>query len=154
MDSEHRHELKTNELAEWIEHFPQFCKKNGSTIIGAILIICAILSYFVFKGKSQQAGQEQHADALLPTLEEQPVTEQDRKVITGRERSDGDQPDTQGQYRHEHGPPAPGHEIGAEAQPGAQGAPLTTAAQGRDRKVHHAQGEQRLEGVMVCVAQH
>lgn len=62
MDSEHRHELKTNELAAWIEHFPGFCKKNGSQIIGALLIIAAIISYFVFKSSSKQSGLKQQAE--------------------------------------------------------------------------------------------
>jgi hypothetical protein len=59
MDSEHRHELKTNELAEWIEHFPEFCKKNTRQIIGALLIIAAVISYFFFKSSGQQADIEQ-----------------------------------------------------------------------------------------------
>jgi hypothetical protein len=61
MDAEHRHELKTNELAEWIEHFPQFCKKNGSTIILGILIVVVIIGYSIFKNKSQQGDLEQQA---------------------------------------------------------------------------------------------
>jgi len=54
MDSEHRHELKANEFEDFIKNFPEFCKKNGSTIIGVILIIAAIVSYFGFKNKKQK----------------------------------------------------------------------------------------------------
>lgn len=61
MDAEHRHELKTNELADWINHFPQFCKKNLSNIIGVTLIIAAVISFFVFKGKKTAANTDQQA---------------------------------------------------------------------------------------------
>ncbi len=59
MDAEHRHELKTNELEDWIKHFPEFCKKNRHQIVGVILIIAAFISYFFFKNTTQQAGLEQ-----------------------------------------------------------------------------------------------
>ena len=39
MDSEHRHELKTNELADWIVHAPEYLRKNYLTILGVLLII-------------------------------------------------------------------------------------------------------------------
>jgi tetratricopeptide (TPR) repeat protein len=39
MKSEHRHELKTNELAEWITHFPQWARENRIIIIGVLLVI-------------------------------------------------------------------------------------------------------------------
>jgi hypothetical protein len=38
MDSQHRHELKTNELAEGLKHLPGLLKDNANTIIGIILI--------------------------------------------------------------------------------------------------------------------
>ncbi len=45
MDSKHRHELKTNELADWLGHFPEFCKRNLSTIIGVALIIIGLVTW-------------------------------------------------------------------------------------------------------------
>ena len=42
MDSEHRHELKTNELADWIGHAPDFIRKNYMQILGGILVIIGI----------------------------------------------------------------------------------------------------------------
>jgi len=45
MKAEHRHELKTNELAEWLANFPKWFKENLKTIIYvavvAILVIAA-----------------------------------------------------------------------------------------------------------------
>ena len=46
MDSEHRHELKTNELADWLGHLPDFLHKNAKTIIGVALIIAAVIVFF------------------------------------------------------------------------------------------------------------
>ncbi len=47
MKSEHRHELKTNELAEFIEHFPQWAKSNMWRIIYvAVLLVVVIGIYF------------------------------------------------------------------------------------------------------------
>jgi hypothetical protein len=58
MDAEHRHELKTNELAEVMTHFPAFFKKHGRQVIGAVLIAAAIISYFVFDKKDQKENSE------------------------------------------------------------------------------------------------
>lgn len=41
MKSSHRHELKTNELAEWLSNLPQWAKENRITIIGALVLIVA-----------------------------------------------------------------------------------------------------------------
>ena len=43
MDSEHRHELKTNELASWIDHAPEYLKKNYMQVIGVVIILVAIV---------------------------------------------------------------------------------------------------------------
>ena len=43
MDSEHRHELKTNELADFIGHLPDFFRKYSNQIIGVILILIALM---------------------------------------------------------------------------------------------------------------
>ena len=43
MDSEHRHELKTNELAGWISHAPDYLKKNYMQVVGVALILAAIV---------------------------------------------------------------------------------------------------------------
>ena len=34
MRSDHRHELKTNELADWIAHFPEWANKNRTSLVG------------------------------------------------------------------------------------------------------------------------
>lgn len=65
MDAEHRHELKTNELADWIGHFPGFCRENAKTIIGVGLIIAAAGVYFYSRGVRARSQFEQEAQAIL-----------------------------------------------------------------------------------------
>ena len=47
MKSDHRHELKTNELADWMAHFPEWAKQNRTNLIlVAVVIIAAVAVYF------------------------------------------------------------------------------------------------------------
>jgi hypothetical protein len=48
MKSEHRHELKTNELAEWIANFPQWFQENMMTVIIGVVIVAGLIVYTVF----------------------------------------------------------------------------------------------------------
>lgn len=54
MDSEHRHELKSNELAHFLTHFPEFLKKNANMIIGVALILIALITWPMFNRMSQK----------------------------------------------------------------------------------------------------
>ena len=54
MDSEHRHELKSNELANFLTHFPDFLKKNANIIIGVALIAIALITWPMFNRMSRQ----------------------------------------------------------------------------------------------------
>lgn len=48
MKSDHRHELKTNELADWIMNFPEWANENRTSLIGAAaVIVVALLVYFL-----------------------------------------------------------------------------------------------------------
>jgi tetratricopeptide (TPR) repeat protein len=47
MKSNHRHELKTNELADWLTHLPEWFKENQTTLIAsAAVIVVAVVVYF------------------------------------------------------------------------------------------------------------
>lgn len=48
MDAEHRHELKTNELADWLRQTPEYLKKNANTIIGIALIVIGLVTWPMF----------------------------------------------------------------------------------------------------------
>ena len=64
MDAEHRHELKTNELADWMGHFPDICRKNAKTIIGVGLIIAAVVVFFYSRGVRAKSQFEQETQAM------------------------------------------------------------------------------------------
>ena len=53
MKSEHRHELQTNELAEFISQLPEYLKKNARSIIAVLLIIAGIISWPILNRKKQ-----------------------------------------------------------------------------------------------------
>lgn len=54
MDSEHRHDLKTNELAQGLAHLPELIKKNANTIIGLALIVVGLITWPMFNKMSRQ----------------------------------------------------------------------------------------------------
>jgi tetratricopeptide (TPR) repeat protein len=61
MKSDHRHELKTNELADWLAHFPEWVKENRNTLLaGAVVLVVAVGVYFwVFYRRNVVATQTQ-----------------------------------------------------------------------------------------------
>ena len=72
MDAEHRHELKTNELAEWMVNFPQFVKENSNKIIGVSLIVIGLISWPLFnKMKTQSEVREQSEVISMIDMAEQ-----------------------------------------------------------------------------------
>ena len=71
MKSDHRHELKTNELAEWIANFPQWARDNGKIIISvsvvAVLVIGSALWYWR-KTKVESVQQQLEFTNLIAKL--------------------------------------------------------------------------------------
>ena len=61
MKSDHRHDLKTNELAEWLINFPQWTKDNLITIICVLGLIVAAagVCFWKFYGKKEASLQKQ-----------------------------------------------------------------------------------------------
>jgi tetratricopeptide (TPR) repeat protein len=49
MKPEHRHQLKTNDLADWIVNFPQWAKKNATTIIYISVLIVVVAGVYFWK---------------------------------------------------------------------------------------------------------
>ena len=62
MDSGHRHELKTNELADWVAHAPQYLRDNSRTIIGISLIVIGLLTWPMFSERSKNAKLNEQAE--------------------------------------------------------------------------------------------
>jgi len=47
MRADHRHDLKTNELADWLMHFPDWLRENRNSLLGmAGIIVIAVAVYF------------------------------------------------------------------------------------------------------------
>lgn len=61
MKSEERHELKTNELAEWIANFPEWAKENTGNIAYAaiVIIIVGVAAYFKWYRPTHTISREQ-----------------------------------------------------------------------------------------------
>jgi tetratricopeptide (TPR) repeat protein len=49
MKSEHRHKLKTNELADWIVNFPQWARENSTMIIYISVLIVVVVGVYFWK---------------------------------------------------------------------------------------------------------
>jgi len=62
MDPKHRHELKTNELADWITHLPDFLRRNWAQLVGLALIITGVLGVPIVKRTRQNAAQTRQAE--------------------------------------------------------------------------------------------
>lgn len=56
MKPDHRHELKTNELAEWIANFPQWAKENRIMIIGVVVIIVVLGAVYGWRIHSKKVA--------------------------------------------------------------------------------------------------
>lgn len=61
MKSEERHELKTNELAQWIANFPEWAKENTSNIayVAIVIIIVGVAAYFKWYRPTHTVSREQ-----------------------------------------------------------------------------------------------
>ncbi|MHC4271923.1 MAG: tetratricopeptide repeat protein [Planctomycetota bacterium] len=84
MKSEHRHELKTNELAEWLMNFPNWFKENLNMIIyvsAGILIIFLVFGYIWYTRNVQTVEQKtEFTNAVLA------IPEQKTRIINDQMR--------------------------------------------------------------------
>lgn len=75
MDAEHRHELKSNELAEWIGRIPQMIKENTNIVIGVALILIGLLSWPLLSRMAQEKDLSQMAEVTnsIQMLQEETI---------------------------------------------------------------------------------
>ena len=61
MKSDHRHELKTNELADWIGHLPEWVNENRTTLIaaGAVAVVAVGVYFVKFYRKDSAVARRQ-----------------------------------------------------------------------------------------------
>lgn len=69
MKSDHRHELKTNELAEWIANFPQWARDNGkiAIIVSAVAVLVVVSALWYWRKTKVESVQQQLAFTSLIT---------------------------------------------------------------------------------------
>ena len=51
MKSDHRHELKSNELAQWVAEFPEWARQNSRTILitcGIVLAVVLVYAWYLY----------------------------------------------------------------------------------------------------------
>jgi hypothetical protein len=68
MKSEHRHELKTNELAEWLANFPEWLKENYKSIIAIVAIIIAVFGFYRWRRYDKDVVQVRESDEFTSLL--------------------------------------------------------------------------------------
>ena len=74
MKAEHRHELKTNELALWLMNLPNWAKQNSRTIIYvsvAVIIVLAALAYYQYQKTVVSSREQSELTLLLSQLPQQ-----------------------------------------------------------------------------------
>lgn len=61
MRADHRHELKTNELADWLMHFPEWLRENRNSLIGtaAVVVIVVAVYFWIFYHRSIASARSQ-----------------------------------------------------------------------------------------------
>lgn len=71
MDSKERHEMMTNELADWMGQVPDFLKQYQNLLIGAALIVIGLLSWPILNRWRQQSdfAVETEISGVLDSLE-------------------------------------------------------------------------------------
>ncbi|MEN6426465.1 MAG: tetratricopeptide repeat protein [Phycisphaerales bacterium] len=89
MKSDHRHELKTNELADWLANFPQWMEQNRTNLIAAAaVVVVAILVYFgiYYRGSVVSVRNQQRLTRLVSQVPEQMNTVM-RSAMQGTDQS-------------------------------------------------------------------
>jgi hypothetical protein len=74
MRSDHRHELKTNELADWLMHFPEWAEQNRTTLIAAGVLVVVVLGIYVvrlYRGDSAAVRSQMQLTRLVSNLRDE-----------------------------------------------------------------------------------
>lgn len=77
MKSDHRHELKTNELADWLMHFPEWAEQNRTTLIAAGVLVIVVLGIYIvrlYRGESAATQSQVQLTNLVSRLAQEKAT--------------------------------------------------------------------------------
>lgn len=77
MKSDHRHELKSNELADWLANFPEWAKQNQKniTIVAAVLVVAILVYVWSVYRRDVVATRNQERLTLLVSQVPQRINE-------------------------------------------------------------------------------
>jgi tetratricopeptide (TPR) repeat protein len=77
MKSDHRHELKSNELADWLANLPQWAQQNRTNILAvvAVLVVAAIVYFWSFYRREVVSVRNQERLTFLATQVPQRINE-------------------------------------------------------------------------------
>jgi len=82
MKAQHRHELKTNELADWLTHLPKWAADNRNGIIAAVAVVVIAAAVYVWKVYFYDTGRLERRIALTTAVAE--VTQRKAQVAAGQ----------------------------------------------------------------------
>ncbi len=84
MKSKHRHELKTNELAEWIGNLPQWARENRRTIIYVSVVAVLVIgsaSWYWYNKNVESVREQAKLTSLIAQLPQRKM-----QIVTARAR--------------------------------------------------------------------
>ncbi len=87
MKSERRHELATNELADWIVNFPTWLKENMTTVIIGVVVVIALAAYTIFFYHRENRVWNEKNAMITATIEQ--LSMQKQAVIQGKTQGMG-----------------------------------------------------------------
>ncbi len=87
MKSERRHELATNELADWIANFPKWFNDNLTTIIIGVVVVVGLSAYTIFY-YSRESRVWDKKEAQIASMLDQ-LSWQKRTVLEGKQKGVG-----------------------------------------------------------------
>lgn len=77
MKSDHRHELKSNELVDWLENIPEWAQQNRKNImtVAAIVVVAILVYFWSYYRREVVAARNQERLTLLVTQVPQRINE-------------------------------------------------------------------------------
>jgi tetratricopeptide (TPR) repeat protein len=89
MKADHRHELKTNELADWLAHLPEWAKENRNSLLAAAAVIVVAIGVYVwvFYSRNVLSVREQVRLTSLVTQVPQQINSVVRAAMQNQDES-------------------------------------------------------------------